>query len=624
MSDETMDLETADGESIEGNVYYFKGDSDAMHEHLAMTGRIAGSMFGQASAQRGYNSGSVMGRYDRERMTLEPPVPLEYYVSLYRNDPIQRAAVEAKVHNIAMQGYRIRPRREAAMIDSGAVTPGPHADDVDPDTEERERVEEFLELGLPDYPFTEILGAMWRDVEVMGNGYIEFSRDQDGNLDGIYPIKGVSIRHLRDEKGYIHSRSGGVKYFSKYAVNPRRRFEEVLVKAEKESQAAGRGKNKELVYVPQAWGTEFDPIDSDVEKMNMFVGMAENDEATQPVNELLAWKKDTPLDTVYGEPDIVSAIYDILGSESVSLFNLGYFEKATVPRMAIFVRGGEMSSDVRDKIQDWVRDQSSLDVLNQVLLVEYPDPNVDIRVERLGVGQLQEAGFGEYQARCDERICVVNRTPTSMVYLLSEVAREGGTEANMQWLSSVVRPEQRRIESRLNYIIKNDLGVTDWVLDLNTPELISEVERANFFETLIGRGVFSVNDVRRFYGLAPTKGGDEPFIQAAGQGAIPIRFIDDVVQSNLLGGGGEDEDNSVVSGELKTPSNETPLAELPEDVREAVGQAMYAKINRGALDNLSEQERREMELILEDLNISLDGSGGGDNDYPSATNPNVT
>lgn len=619
MADETLELETRDGKPCMGQVYYFKGDDSALQEHLAMTGRLAGDMLGQSSQQLGYESGSVMGRYDRERITLQPPIPLEYYVSLYRNDPIQRAAVEAKVYAIAMQGYRIRPRREAAMVDSGAITPGTHADDVDPDSEGREAVQEFLEYGMPDHTFQEILGSMWRDVETMGNGYIEFSRDPDQALDGMYPVKGVTIRRLRDGSGYIHSRSGGVKYFSKYNVSPRSRYKSVLVSAQKESQAAGRGKNKETIFVPQAWGSASDPIDRSIPQMDVFEGLAEGEEAAQPVNELMAWRKDTPLDTVYGEPDIISAIYDILGSESVSLFNLGYFEKATVPRMAIFVRGGEMSSEVRDQIQNWVRDQSSLDVLNQVLLVEYPDSEVEIQIERLGVGQLQEAGFGEYQRGCVERICVANRVPTSMIYLLSEVVRAGGEEANMQWLASVVRPEQRRIESRINYIIKNDLGISDWVVDLNTPELISELERAQFFETLIGKGVFAINDVRRFYGLSPTKGGDEPFIQAVGQGAIPIRFIEDIAETNL--GGEVDDESGVVSGGMKTPSNATPLAELPEDVKEEIGQAVNFQMNPGSLDNLSPEERQEMELILEDLGLAVDRPGTGD--YPSAENPKI-
>jgi len=97
--------------------------------------------------------------------------------------------------------------------------------------------------------------------------------------------------------------------------------------------------------------------------------------------------------------------------------------------------------------------------------------------------------------------------------------------ANTEWLAGVVRPEQRRIEAHFNYIIRHELGVEDWVLDLNIPDLISERERAEIWGILCRFGVISINEVRRFYGQPPVKGGDEPLIQAIGSGPLKVSQI---------------------------------------------------------------------------------------------------
>lgn len=591
MSGKTMKMTTKDGKPIEGKVVSVShGNRDSsLLGHLALIGRITGRA---GSVQLEYQ-GSFTSHV-REGVTIPPPIPLDYYVSLYRNDPTQKACVNAKVACVTSQGYKIRPRREMALVDNSTTT-SVDAGDAEPSVDEKKRLLQLLDSGLPDYPFLQILHELWLDVEVTGNGYLEFSRNGEGVIDGIYPVKSVTMQVLADNQGYMQSRAGKHRFFARY--NPEAP-NAVVVSGVKEAHSGQKGKPCQVIPVPREWG-RFSDYERTMGKaiVRDISGIKEEgDQGLKNVNEVMMFRKPSPLDTPYGEPDVLSAAYDILGSESTALFNLNYFENATIPRLVIIVEGGQMSEQVEEQIRNWVSEQSSPDVLNQVLLVENPDPNTKIRIEPLGVSQLSDAGFLEYREHCDAHIMAANRTPPSILGMSVGESRAASVEANLRFIATVVRPDQRLIESRFNYIFENELGVTDWVLELSSPELVTPLERARFYDVLISRGIVTVNDVRRFFGLHPVDGGDEPFIQVVGQGAVPIKFIDRIVEANMNTSGNP---NIATSG-MQTPSDDAPITNLPQD---AQGKAL---VNMGALSNQSDDDRDLTALLAEQVGVDAE------------------
>jgi len=607
MSNDNLDLVTADGTHVEGRVLSMsRGSYDSsLMAHLALLGRITGK-----ASSPVFNNMGAQNSYNRERVTVAPPIPLSYYISLYRNDPIQKACVDAKVACITSQGYKIRPRREMALVDNSTAT-AYGDEDKDPDEAQKAAVISLLDAGLPEYPLVQTLQELWLDVESTGNGYLELTRNGMGELDGIYPVKSASIEIVAGGDGYMQRRDGKARFFAKYTGEG---GQAVAVRAQKTSftRPGKQGVPREILSVPIQWGEATALMKSyNRAAKKLMDAPVEGDTAVTPVNEIMMFKKPTPLDTPYGEPDIVAAVYDALGSESAALFNLNYFENATVPRLVIIVEGGQMSDKVEEQIRNWVSEQSGPDVLNQVLLIENPDASTKIRIEPLGVSELRDAGFLEYREHCSAHIMAANRTPASIIGYATGAIHAASAEANLRFFGTVVRPGQRLLESRFNYLFERESGVHDWVLELAMPELVSPVERAQFFDTLISRGVVTVNDVRRFFGMHPVEGGDEPFIQVVGQGAVPIKFLDRIVEANLNTSGNP----LIATSGMQTPSDDAPVANLPKELQGK------AAVHVDALKNLSPSDQNMTAMMMEQLGAdpSIVGKMGAE-DVASAVN----
>lgn len=520
-----VELETKDGQKIIGKIYHIEGDPSEAQKNLALAGRLTGEWAQKAIEEE--MSSTSFANYYREGNVVRPPVPLKYYTELARRDPIHRACIEAKVANICLQGYRIRARAELATSqESEAMASGGTEETDNPQSQRRkEKISEFLKSALPDYTFSELLACMWRDVETCGNGYLEILRGGDGVPDGLWPVKAETIRILKGEEGYMQIRDGGGKaFFAKYTADPERRV--ARVKVQRESKSGGKGIRKKSLLNIIGWGGKY-PADE-------FVGMADLDllsegqEAAVVLTELLAIKKGTPKDSYYGEPDILVGIDDYIGALNARQFNISYFDNATIPRMAIIVRGGYFAESVVEEIKNFVKNQNRVDALSQVLLLQLETSagEADIQIQPLSVAQLKDAGFLEYRQSCDEHIMKAHRVPQSIL----EVAGETSNEANQRFLINVVRPAQRIIESRFNYIFEKEFGATEWVLDLNVPDLLTERQRAEIWDILLRRGVLTINEVRRTLGFAPVNGGDVPFVLVPGQGGFPIAFMDRIVE----------------------------------------------------------------------------------------------
>jgi len=586
------------------------GPVDARVYHFA-AGTPQGPMLGMVSAAEGMldrvvggsaqitdETAKLFAAYAKSKKVATPPVDLNTYVSL-ADEATVHACIEAKVVSICQQGYKIRPRWELAVLDQ-SLAPLSDMYEAPVATDEQlkkvrpqlEKAEAFLSLGMPDEPFPDLLAGMWRDLETVGQGFIEFSRDKQGVIDGMSPCKAVTIRFLADGSGYIQIRNGKRKFFAKYTADKEERYRSVKIEAVKQQLGAG-GSNYEVIDLPVMWGT----LDRGIPIGLFNKAITEpGDVAAEKVTELLCMKKGTSKDTLYGEPDTMSAAYDLFGAKYAAAFNASYFENSTVPRMAIIVRGGELTSKVTDAIQRWLNEQQQIDAMNNVLIIEVPGMEVEIEKWDLSVSQLNESGFNEFRDLCDHRIMRVHRVPPSVIASIEGLNRAVSQEANWQFLAQVVRPEQRRIESRFNYILREDLGLKDVMLDLAQPELISERERAEIFSILMGRGVVSINEVRRYYGRPPVAGGDEPFLNSLGVGILPVRLVEEVVRANL-GVGAENGNGEAkpLTSDMKTPPNSAPIFQLPN--------ASKALFNAMAVGQLTSEQQMDTAMILEDLGI---------------------
>ena len=461
----------------------------------------------------------------------DPPVELEYFRELYRRSAVVSACVRTKVSDVVGQGFVIRPRAQLFPSVEG-MKPGNA-----PDPNGQEKILDFL--AIPDKngsSFTELLMSMWMDVEVFGQGYIEIVRRNDGAIDDMLPIGSETIRIAKGgpKNGFWHTRGSQYKYYAGFVADGKVKYADIAAKTVSETR------------IPHLLGAG-SARPADVFRLAKALDDSDNKQRVR-VNELMFFKKLTPYDIYYGEPDILMAVEDFLVARNIRLFSVSYFDTATIPRLIIKIKGVyTVADETLRKIEQFLANQRRLDVLNKVLMLTLPE-GVEIEIEPLTQAQLDEnEALMKLRDSCEQYIMLSYRIPRTAIPD-SMVHEKGETrDSNRRYVDSVVRPEQRRIEGVWNYVFREELGVNDWVIDLAPPDIVDEGIKRELWEAAIRSGWMTINEVRTQNNLGPIEGGDIPILRIAGQLPMPINQIGTVAE-NIM--------NGVTAGDMIREAND--------------------------------------------------------------------
>lgn len=574
---------TGDGSAVQVALIRDPNGSQAM-KFLEVLGRFGVEKARATSAQLG--TGDGLDAYYDIYAVEAPPVQPYHYSELYRRDDTMRACVDARVEAVAKQGWRIRPRAE--VWPTARVADFKEAEQ-EPNYTLQEEIVAFFEGGLPDYDFSEMLGACWLDHLVTGNGYIELIRDARGRPAKMALAKSVTMRIARDLPGFVQQRGQNKQWFVRYGVDAKAIR---LRRRDQDTRQTSKGTpmlTPNPLFLPVAI-EKAAPGDNYVGTNEFRDWMAKADrdglEIVTRAHEIIHFRIPTPRDTPYGEPPIISAAESYLGGQNARLFMLSYFDNATVPRMAIFIKGGgSLNQQVLQKIDQWMASQNKLDALNQVLIAEVGEGS-EIQIERLSSEQLNDdGGFLRYKEACSQAIRRSYRVPPSVTFDLEGLNNAVSAEADRKFLEFVVRPDQRLIEARFNNLIEREYNTREWVLDLSVPDLTMIEERRNLWNMLLTRGAISVNEVRRELGMSPLKGGDVPILFIPGQGYVPLdAFADaDAVKEMLTS----------ARKRMQTADMQTP----PK------GDSKKAMVNVDAAQGLPEDVQVELAHLAEQLGV---------------------
>lgn len=462
-----------------------------------------------------------------------PAVDPISYRELYRRDPTHRACVDAKVAYTVGQGFRLRPVNELHGSDEFGVPS--EALQREPDPKQREVALRFLAASEPDYTLTEMLAMVETDAQAEGGGYLEIARDDGGRISRMYHVPGETMRILADNSGYMQIRGQKKAYWARYGTGAK----SIVVK-----KCEGAN-DVDVRFVEDSVGAYRLNERVKSNDLGRWYGAAQvGEERVTSVNEMMYFPIYTPRDTNYGEPCIVSAIEDLLGNQNQKLLALTYFDRFGVPRLAIVIEGDELAEGTVKELKDWASSQDKLEAMNEVLVLRVPE-GTKAHFEKLSSEHLEDAAFPEYRRANDEAIMRAHRTPESVLATAGNSNRAESAEANNKFLVGVVRPRQRLYEGKINYLLRTELGVTDWVFDLNVPDLESEYVKAQIADIYLRRAALTVNEVRRSKGMSDVEGGDVAFILVPGAGAVTLENV--VKGAGLAGAKGQ-----------KTPAKNEP------------------------------------------------------------------
>jgi len=544
-----------------------------------------------------------------------PPASLDAYDAMYRSGGIHHACVDAKVADVVGQGFSIRPRAELFP------RAGDGDKEINPKAGGQRKIYDILDIPMQEdgVSFLELLCSVYRDQEAIGQGYIEFSRDKHNNIDGIYHAPSVSVRIARGgtKNGFFQRDGLTYRYFAPYDGTGHVKYVRLdgsRVEAPVEKANGMPGKLKGYVASnPRELGkvarTVYALGKATIPDLN---SISPDGTGVVRANELLMFKHGTTHVTSYGEPDIFSAKEDFTVEQAVRKYAVAYFDTATVPRIVMSISGDStISKEVMKQIENWLSNREPIKVLQQSLLIELPE-EVTLQIDELTQAQLSDdTGLIDLRDHSAKYQAAAHRVPMSAIPMQVGSNRAEVSIDNARYVGSVVRPAQRTMEQRLNWVFVNETGVSDWVIDLDVPDLMDMETKYRIWATGAQRGWLSINEIRGFLSMRPVKGGDFPFVLVPGQGTVPIanleeiakRMMDGAKRGDLMGTGTE---QTPPKGSLPKAAADTVLAGMAGAGGAA---ALMLPLYDDEVPAMTTEERGMLAAVTEQIVVNKDDVG---------------
>jgi PBSX family phage portal protein len=399
---------------------------------------------------------SYYSAYDAFGVVL-PPYNLDYLAQVYELNAAHYAACNAKVSNIVGLGFSLVTTPEVTdKINSAESEQRKHNMRAKVARAKTKFMSMLDQMNYED-TFLEVLQKAWIDYEATGNGYIEIGRTATGTIGYIGHVasRTVRVRRLRD--GYVQIVGAKSVFF--------RNFGDTTTK---------------------------DPIGMD----------------SSP-NELIHIKKYSPRNTYYGVSDIVPAMKALAGDDFAQQFNLDYFEHKAAPRYVIVIKGASLSTSAEKKIHEFFmsklkgKHHRSLYI---PLPADTPDSKVDFKMTPVE-GGVQDGSFDQYRQSNRNDILMAHRVPLSKVGHADGLSLGGAADADKGFKEQVTRPEQDKLEKRLNRIVAEFTDM--FTMQLNEMSLTDEDKQSQIEERLVRMKIKVPNESREKLGLPPMEGGDQ-------------------------------------------------------------------------------------------------------------------
>ena len=388
---------------------------------------------------------------------VQPVYNLEYLSQIYEVSTYNYAAINAKVANIVGLGHSfVETRKTNDAFD--AITDERQLERARRKLGKlRQDLNDWLDSTNDEDTFTETLIKVYTDLEATGNGFLEIGRTTNGDIGyiGHIPAKTMRVRRLRD--GFIQLLYGKAVFFRNFG---------------------------------------------DTETINPISGGEDRP------NEVMHFKKYTPMNNYYGIPDVIAAQTALAGNEFSGRYNLDYFENKAVPRYIITVKGAKLSPESERKLLEFFqvglkgKNHRSLYV---PLPADTPDSKVEFKMEPIEAGT-QEGSFNKYRLANRDEILLAHRVPINKIGVPEGVSLANARDADKTFKEQVCRPAQMKLEKKLNKIVEEKTDAL--VLKFNELTLTDEDTQSKIDERYLRMQVITPNEVRIRKGMIPIDGGD--------------------------------------------------------------------------------------------------------------------
>lgn len=388
---------------------------------------------------------------------VEPTANPEAFIQIYEMSAPHYAAINAKVANIVGLGYKFVETTATKRGLERITNENKRTKAMQTLAEHRDDLEEEVESFNEEDTFTETLERVWRDYEIMGNGYIEVGRNRDGTIGYVGHVPAHTVRVRRKRDGFVQINGRDAVFFRNFGDD-----------------------------ISNPIGTDRNP------------------------NELIHIKRYSPSSTYYGVPDVVAAQAAIAGNEFSARFNLDYFENKAVPRHLITLKGANLGTNAQAELLGFF--ETGLKGQNhRSLFIPLPADDgtnkVEFDIEPIDTGNMDASFKGYREANLNE-ILMAHRVPISKVSTAAGTGVAVARDADKTFKEQVCQPQQRLLEKKVNRIIKE---LTDaYEFKLHEMSLTDTNTQSQIDERMVKNGIWTPNEPRIRDGMPALPNGDEP------------------------------------------------------------------------------------------------------------------
>jgi len=372
---------------------------------------------------------------------ISPPYDIGNLLQLVQHNNTLSQCVEAMEVNIDGTGHDIM------AIGATAASNSPE-----------KVLEGFFKEPYPEKSMVSIRRAIRRDIESVGNGFMEVMRNAEGKILMLNHIPAVSMRlgRLSSPVKVKKELVRGGKPTSLYIMVRERTYVQVI--------------NTKAVYFAQ-YGTS--------RVMNKKTGeykqgaVPYGDRATEIIHFTAVLDGTSP----YGVPRWINQLPSILGSRKAEEHNLDFFNSGGLPPVLITISGGTMVGDTKKALEQYLNGTGESKHRAAILEAYASGTSLDssgsvkINVERFGAEKQNDSMFENYDSKCEVRTRGSFRLPE--LYVGKNTGNFAASRAaSMLAEAQVFNPERLEFDTQMNMTIMKELagGAYKFVSKKNTPK----------------------------------------------------------------------------------------------------------------------------------------------------------
>lgn len=374
---------------------------------------------------------------------MEPDLPYALLLKAAKANSALNQCVEAYVVNIESYGYQLE-------------YVGPPGKETKPVMQAEKTVAiDFLNNCSEDGSLRDIRERRRRDIEYMGEGYFEVTRDAGGRPTSINHVPTVNLRKCKkDPQAVAYERpirSADGTLLTKKGVKRFRRYVQI-------------GLNGKRIYFKEFGDPRVIDPDTGLENPELPIEQA----ATEIFEEAIY----SP-GSAYGQPRWIGALPDMLGLRESEVVNLNFFRENAIPAMAVLISGGALTEESYDKVVNVINAAKGQDAMNRILILEAaaddstgdadkapPAPRIDMKPM---VNDRQQDGlFKDYQASAKRKIRSTMRLPAIYTGDTEEYTKATAQTGLRIAEGQVFTPERSKFDDFINHYIMPMLGIKNW------------------------------------------------------------------------------------------------------------------------------------------------------------------